>query len=145
MAEPRFSALYAFLEREEEAARRVVAAREREREELMARAAHTERARSAAAAAASGISEREQLARYWTASGAEPQGIRQALAACEGRIAAARTALHEAHRQVATFAKLRARDQRAEARRQALRFAGQLDEFAATRTSEARLGQESGP
>jgi flagellar biosynthesis chaperone FliJ len=144
VAEPRFSALFAFLEREEEAARRVVAAREREREELLARAAGTERARSAAAAAST-ISEREQLARYWTASGVELQGIHQALAACEGRIVQARAALHEAHRQVATFAKLRARDQRAEARRQALRFAGQLDEFAATRTSEARLGQESGP
>ena len=53
MAEPRFTALYAFLEREEEEARRLVAAREREREELMARAAASERARSAAAASPS--------------------------------------------------------------------------------------------
>jgi len=144
VAEPRFTALFAFLEREEEVARRAVAALEREREELLARCAIIERARSAAASATA-VSEREQLARYWTASGVELQGIRQALAACDGRIAAARAALHEAHRQVATFAKLRERDRRAEARNQERRFAGQLDEFAATRTTEARVGQESGP
>jgi flagellar biosynthesis chaperone FliJ len=144
VAEPRFTALFAFLEREEEAARRLVAATEREREELLARCAGIERARGAAAAAST-LAQREQLARYWTASGAELQGLGRALAACEGRIAQARTALHEAHRQVATFAKLRERDRRADARMRDRRFTGQLDEFAATRTSEARVGQESGP
>jgi flagellar export protein FliJ len=144
VAEPRFTALHAFLEREEEVARRLLGARERERAELIARSEACEHGRNAAAAGST-LAQREQLARYWTASGAELQAIHQALAACDQRIDQARTALHEAHRQVATFAKLRERDRRAELRVQERRFAGQLDEFAATRTSEAHVGQESGP
>jgi len=70
VSEPRFTALLSFLEREEETARRVVAARERERADLMARAAASEAGRNAAAAAAT-MAEREQLARYWTLSGAD--------------------------------------------------------------------------
>ncbi len=145
MAEPRFTALAAHLEREEEAARRRVAARARAREELLARRAGVEQARAAAAAASSSPALREQLARFWTAKAAELAGIQQALAACDGRIAQARTALHEAHRQVQTIEKLRARDRRADGRLRARRFTAQLDEFAAIRTSEARVGQESGP
>jgi flagellar export protein FliJ len=140
----RFTALYAHLEREEEAARRLLGARESERAELVERSSALERSR-AAAAASSTLVLRDQLARYWTQIGAELSGLRQALAACDQRIEKARSALHEAHRQVATFAKLRERDHQAELRRRERRFASQLDEFAATRTSEARVGQESGP
>jgi len=144
VAEPRFTALHAFLEREEEAARRLLGERERERAELVARSAALERERSAAAAAST-LALREQLARYWTQSGAELAAIGQALTACDERIEQARTALNQAHRQVATFAKLRERDRRSAQRLSERRFARQLDEFAATSTSAARVGQESGP
>jgi flagellar export protein FliJ len=142
MPEARFTNLMELYEREEDEARRAVGARERERTELLDRAAAIESRRTAASQAVP-FELRQQLVRYWSQVGTELQGISKSVSACEEAIVSARAALVEAHRRVATFAKLRERDAFAERRRLERREARRLDEHANIRFGDTTSGQEA--
>jgi flagellar export protein FliJ len=142
MPEPRFTALIELYERNENEARRSLGARERERLDLLGRVAALEERRRQAAEE-SRFEMRQQLGRYWAQIGIELQTFAKALGTCDEAIVAARAALVEAHRQIATFAKLRERDALVERRRVERRDARRLDELAGARHCDTHPGQEA--
>jgi len=128
---PRFQTLADLAHRREEEARKRVGIAERARAEQVERIAAIERERDGAAPGA--IALREIYAAFYRRLDGQIVSQRQALAVREKEVEAARTELIEAHREAATWAKLRERDALTIAAAAERRSAKELDDFGARR------------
>jgi flagellar export protein FliJ len=131
---PRFQALSDLSHRREEDARKRVGLAERARAEQVERIAALEAERLAAEPG--GLALREVYAAFWRRMDGEIAAARGALAARERDLEAARAELIEAHREAATWDKLRERDALTIAAAGERRSAKELDDFGARRRQE---------
>ncbi len=115
---------------EEDAAKRSLGQLESARVDLLQAIRTRERNLTDAAASTVDVRQREQLARFWPVAQARVQAALKALADHDTQIAAARTRLIAAHRQVATFEQLQTRDRQAARALSDRREARAMDEFA---------------
>lgn len=136
---PRLATVLSLRRAAEDAVRREIGRLERERAAAVAIRARIAADLSAAAASPVAIGLREQLASFADAMRALLHDADAALAAQDGRIDAARTALAAAHREVRAIEALQQRDAAAAAERQRRRMRRDEDEHAA----RLRLVQEA--
>jgi flagellar export protein FliJ len=136
MAKLRFQVLLDLYHRQEDDLRRALGLQERERAERLACLAALAAEREGAAVVVT-PAWHELYARYWARLGIAMNAEHAECGRLDGVIAGVRGELVAVHRQVATFEKLRARDRKAELRRQEHRDGRRLDEFAARRYIEA--------
>jgi flagellar export protein FliJ len=132
---PRFAAVVTLHETQEREARRRLGDLERRRQELTDRIGSLLAERHSAAATVN-LSARDQLTRYWMHIEAQVRQLQEGLNRLEQEIAAARTLLAEAHRNLAVFRKLQERDAVEQARRAERQAARRMEEFAARRFHE---------
>lgn len=131
MKKPRFQTLADLAHRREDEARKRVGLAERARAEQVERITALERERDAAAPGT--IAMREIYAAFYRRLDAQVAVQRQALALREKDVEAARAELIEAHREAATWTKLRERDALTIAAAAERRMAKELDDFGARR------------
>ena len=131
MKKPRFQTLADLAHRREDEARKRVGLAERARAEQVERIAALERERDAAAPGA--VPMREIYAAFYRRLDAQVAVQRQALALREKDVESARAELIDAHREAATWAKLRERDALTIAAAAERRMAKELDDFGARR------------
>lgn len=131
MRKPRFQTLADLAHRREDEARKRVGLAERARAEQVERIAAIERERDGAAPGA--LALREFYAAFYRRLDGQITVQRQALAVREKEVEAARAELIEAHREAATWAKLRERDALTIAAAAERRMAKELDDFGARR------------
>jgi flagellar export protein FliJ len=130
MHKPRFTAVLALYETQEEEARRRVGQLERERVDLMEKH-NTLGASRLAGASGTTLQQHEQLSRFWGHITEEMRRLSVSITRTETAIKDARIVLMQAHQRVATFGKLRERDDKQHQQLQEKRFTRELDEFAA--------------
>jgi len=135
MRKPRFSTLADLAHRREDDARKRVGVAERARAEQADKIAALERERDGAAPGA--IALREIYAAFYRRMDREIFSAGQVLATREREIEAARAELIEAHREAATWNKLRERDALVIAAAAERRSAKELDDFGALRRGGA--------
>lgn len=130
MSEPRFTAVLAFHQRAQDEARRALGRHEHERADFLSRIDNLNQQRDLAGRSVK-PELHQQFAAFWTRISREIEQLQNSVKRVDHDIDKARTVLTEAHRQVATFEKLRLRDGEREQRRQERIDMKYLDDFAA--------------